>query len=165
MIVGLATWSLATGANSTAQESASATRVIDFNILAQPLPSALLSFARRTETELFLLPEQPFTQWWSSAVAGSMTPEAALDRLLRCTPFEGDVSDDRVVVLRRRDGASLALGAEAPPPRPVQCAPLADERPLLADDQRARATALVRLLHEPAALADAGGAERGGRKS
>lgn len=158
-IISLAAWAQVP-LQTAAAEADTVTTVIEFNIRPQPLTSALLSFAQLAETELFLLPEERFTGWRSSAVAGSMTPDEALDRLLSCTPFEGDVSEDRVVVLRRRDGASMALGAAEPtPPRnAAYCPPDGGERPRLVADQLVKQERQALVLDEPRVLAGASGA-------
>ena len=97
----LSIWLLASSAPSAAQHAPITSQTMDFSIARQSLGSALLELARLTDTEIFI-PNDPISPWASSDVRGQMTPEEALNRMLRCTPFSGHITADRIIALRGR---------------------------------------------------------------
>lgn len=108
-VVGLAIWTLAPSAMGSAQvaQTTSQSPAIEFCIPPQRLGSALLELARLADAEIFI-PHEPISSLQSAGVRGRMTPDEALDYLLRCTPYSGSITSDRIISIRRRDRQSLA---------------------------------------------------------
>ncbi len=67
-----------------------------YDIPAQPLPPALLEFARAADVEMFLN-GRPLMHRTSSAVHGSYSKEEALGRLLAGTGCSGTIVDGEVL--------------------------------------------------------------------
>lgn len=98
---------------SLAQEFRTAAHapVMELSIPPQRLGTALLELARLTGTEIFI-PHEPISSLQSAGVRGRMTPDEALDFLLRCTPYSGSITNDRIISIWRRDRQLLATAFE-----------------------------------------------------
>lgn len=105
-IVAIAVCPLAGWPASPAKEARTSAAAIELNIPSQDLGSALSELARLADAEIFL-PNDPIVRWRSVGVRGRMTPNEALDQLLRCTPFDGTVTADGIISIRRHDRRPL----------------------------------------------------------
>lgn len=76
-----------------------------FDIAAQPLASALTAYGRQADVQIFF-PRATIAHVRSSALRGSMTPDAALARLI----------DGSGLTIKSDNGRTIVLGAVAPQP-------------------------------------------------
>ncbi|HEK1686352.1 TPA: TonB-dependent receptor [Pseudomonas putida] len=98
--------SQALAAEVTSTPNDQATRF--FEIPAQPLTTALSSFARQANLQLGL--EAGLVDGLQSqALRGNFTPEQALQRLLGNAPVNWKIDSQRSLILNRRDGADAGI--------------------------------------------------------
>lgn len=102
----------------------------EFHVPVLSLDSALPLLAHQADLEIFV-PHQPLARWRSSAVRGMMSAEEALAGILRCTPFEANITSDRVIHLHRRDGRQLPFSSPSDDASMANCA-LSDDPPRVA---------------------------------
>ncbi len=83
---------------------------VAFNIPQQALGSALIAFGQQSQWQLLYSPEQ-ISGLRSSAVKGSLEPDAALRQLLGGTGLGYSVNGTTVTISGRREGGAVELGA------------------------------------------------------
>jgi TonB-dependent receptor len=83
-----------------------------FDIPAQSLASALTTWARQANVQVFF-PSEAIQGRRSALVRGSMSPRAALDRLIEGTDLQVTSDDGRTVILARPDAAAQAADTPA----------------------------------------------------
>lgn len=73
---------------------------VTLDIAVQPMEQALNDFARQTGLQLLFRAEEVSTQLTAPSIAGSFTPQAALDRLLANSPLAYEFINARTVAIR-----------------------------------------------------------------
>ncbi|WP_036138477.1 TonB-dependent siderophore receptor [Luteibacter sp. 9135] len=97
-----------------APAGASAGATLPFAIAPQPLTTALLAWGRQANVQV-LTASGSIASWRSAGAQGMLTPDAALDQLLRGTDLERESYDASTVVVRQRQQAGNATPAPADP--------------------------------------------------
>jgi iron complex outermembrane recepter protein len=87
-----------------------------FRIDPQPVSSALRAFAEQAQVQL-IFSDADVSSLSTAGVAGEFSPREALDRLLRGTPLEFELTRNNVAVVRKAR-PPLSAGAENKPGRP-----------------------------------------------
>ena len=114
VIVGASALAMAAGTSVIAPPAYAQQRQLSFDIKAQPLGQALRALGRQARIEL-VFDEAAFGSRHSSALTGSMTIDAALDRILQGTDLK---------VTRTSNGVYAISGAAATAPVATIASPL-----------------------------------------
>ncbi|MCA1454620.1 TonB-dependent receptor [Bradyrhizobium sp. BRP22] len=104
----------AEGAFSQTVQTQDAPAIRQFNIPAQPLTSALNQFGRQSGLQV-AFPSEASQGVRSNPVVGSLTPQQALDQLLRGTGISYRITSQGTAVIGGRPSANIS-DAAAPPP-------------------------------------------------